>query len=214
MTRREQAKDQKRDRICAAAEYIIRREGIEKLTMRRLAEQAGVSLRTPYNLLGSKTDVLIALLEGAELDPALALNARHDQLIIEQLLGALDQVEAFFASDEDFYRAVYGSIMASNHHDVRDSRIEQVVAACRKLVSQAAAHGELRRDTNAEQLGRYLAIQLVAVLGMWGAGFVTIRECIRQVRGTWAGILLNHCSDSSRSTLGLVYQATLLIDRD
>ena len=32
---------------------------------RRLAEQAGVSLRTPYNLIGSKTDVLIALLEEA-----------------------------------------------------------------------------------------------------------------------------------------------------
>ena len=58
MAQREKAKEEKRARIREAAARIIRSEGIGKLTMRRLAEEAGVSLRTPYNLIGSKTDVL------------------------------------------------------------------------------------------------------------------------------------------------------------
>ena len=96
MSRREEAKEFNRARIRAAAEEIIRAEGMEKLTMRRLAEQADVSLRTPYNLFGSKTDVLISLMEEAEFELS-PLGAGDEKLtIIEQLLGSLDRIEAFF----------------------------------------------------------------------------------------------------------------------
>ncbi len=67
MSRREEAKAENRDRILTAAAKIIRQEGFERLTMRHLAESADVSLRTPYNLIGSKTQILLGLLEGAGL---------------------------------------------------------------------------------------------------------------------------------------------------
>jgi AcrR family transcriptional regulator len=209
MAQREQAKEEKRARIRAAAARIIRTQGIEKLTMRRLAEQAGVSLRTPYNLIGSKTDVLIALIEEAGFDPTTALAVTDNSFVIGRLLAGLNQIEQFFDSDESFYREVYGGIMASDHPDIRESGIERVVATCQLLMHQAAARGELRGDTNTEQLGRHLAIQLLAVLGMWGSGFFTNRESIQQVKRAWCGVLLQHCSDTVRPKLEAAYRSAL-----
>ena len=187
MAQREKAKEEKRARIREAAARIIRSEGIGKLTMRRLAEEAGVSLRTPYNLIGSKTDVLIALIDEAGFDPTTSLAATGDTLVSERLLAALDQVEQFFDSDEGFYREVYGGIIASDHPDVRESRVERVIATCQKLMCQAAARGELTGSTNTERLGRHLAMELLAVLGMWGSGYFSNQESIQQVRRGWCG---------------------------
>jgi AcrR family transcriptional regulator len=209
MAQREQAKEQKRARIRAAAAHIIRTGGIEQLTMRRLAEQAGVSLRTPYNLIGSKTDVLIALIEEAGFDPRKTLTATDNSFVTERLLGALDQIEQFFDSDESFYREVYGGIMASDHPDIRESGVGRVVETCQLLMHQAAALGELKGDTNTEQLGRHLGIQLLAVLGMWGSGFFTNQESIRQVKRAWCGVLLQHCGDTLRPQLEAAYRSAL-----
>ncbi|EED31736.1 transcriptional regulator, TetR family [gamma proteobacterium NOR5-3] len=210
MSRREQAKEENRARIRASAERIIRTEGIDKLTMRRLAEDAGVSLRTPYNLFGSKTDVLIALLEGAGFDPGDALALRDEQLVMEQLFATLDHIEAFFDSDEKFYREVYGGIMSSAHPDVRSTNVERVVAMCQELMTHAAAKNELQIDTNTRELGRYLGVQLLAVLGMWGAEFLSNQESIRQVRRAWCGILLQHCSNASHRAVDAAYQSVAL----
>ncbi len=209
MTQRERAKEEKRARIRRAAAHIIRSEGMEKLTMRRLAEQAGVSLRTPYNLIGSKTDVLIALLEEAGFDPITALAATDGSLMVERLLAALRQVEAFFDADESFYQEVFWGVMTTDQPGVRESGIERVVETCQLMMEQAKAQAELLGDTDTQELGRHLAIQLLSVLGMWAAGFFSNGESIRQVKLAWCGVLLQHCSDSSRPTLETAYQSAL-----
>lgn len=205
MSRREEAKTFNRARICAAAEAIIRGEGIARLTMRRLAEVAGVSLRTPYNLFGSKTDVLIALLDEAGFQVAPPGAAMDGAGAIAQLLGALDRIEAFFASDEEYYRGIYAAIMTSDHPEVRSLGVDRAVAAAQSLVAQAVARGALRADADAAALGRHLAITLLAVLGMWGSGFFTNRESIAQVRRAWLAVLLQHGSDAARAQLAAAY---------
>jgi AcrR family transcriptional regulator len=198
MSRREEAKEFNRARIRAAAEEIIRTEGMEKLTMRRLAEQAEVSLRTPYNLFGSKTDVLISLIDEAqfELSP---LSVSTEQItIVEQLLALLDRIEGFFGSDEEYFRGIYASIMTSDHPEAREMAVSRSVALARMRLQQAAVNGELAAGTDTDKLGRHLAIQLLAVLGMWGSGFFSNRECIAQVRESWCAALLQHCSETSR----------------
>ena len=60
--RREQGKERRRRRILDAAAQLVEAEGLDGLTMRRLSDAAGVSYATVYNLVGSKEDVLVALL--------------------------------------------------------------------------------------------------------------------------------------------------------
>ncbi|MCL9998767.1 MAG: TetR/AcrR family transcriptional regulator [Erythrobacter sp.] len=206
MSRREEAKTFNRARICAAAEAIIRGEGMDKLTMRRLAEVAGVSLRTPYNLFGSKTDVLIALLDEAGFEFAPRQTGESGASAIAHLFGGLGRIAAFFASDEAYYRGIYAAIMASDHPEVRSTGVGRAVVSAQALVAEAVAHGELRADTDAASLGRHLAIALLAVLGMWGSGFFSNRESIAQVRRAWLAVLLQHCSDAARPSLASAYR--------
>lgn len=209
MSRREEAKEFNRARIRAAAEEIIRTEGMEKLTMRRLAEQADVSLRTPYNLFGSKTDVLISLMEEAEFELS-PLGAGDESLtIIEQLLGSLDRIEAFFESDEEYFRGIYASIMASDHPEARETAVSRSVGLACVRLQQAADNGELTPATDTNALGRHLAIQLLAVLGMWGSGFFSNRESIAQVRQSWCAALLQHCGELSRPLISAAYCAAI-----
>jgi AcrR family transcriptional regulator len=209
MSRREESKEFNRTRIRAAAEDIIRSEGIEHLSMRRLAEQADVSLRTPYNLFGSKTGILISLMQEAEaeLAPVAAGNDQH--LVLLRLLTSLDRIEAFFGRDEEYFRSIYSSIMASANPDAREMAVSRSVAMSCARLQQAANCGELLNGADTQHLGRHLAIQLLSVLGMWGSGFFSNRECIAQVRRSWLAILLQHCSETSRPSLAAAYLATL-----
>lgn len=205
MSRREEAKAFNRARICAAAQDIIRSEGIDKLTMRSLAERAGVSLRTPYNLFGSKTDVLIALLDEAQLQLAPLGDARREGAVIAHLLDALARIEAFFASDEEYYRGIYQAIMTSDHPEAREAGVARAITTAQLLVARAVTLGELAPGTDSGSLGRHLAIQLLAVLGMWGSGFFSNRDSIAQVRRAWLAELLHQCSETSRPSLVAAY---------
>ncbi|MBI1402775.1 MAG: TetR family transcriptional regulator [Porphyrobacter sp.] len=207
MSRREEAKAFNRARICAAAQEIIRREGIDKLTMRRLAEQAGVSLRTPYNLFGSKTEVLIALLDEAGFHlPALGASQSAGPALA-QLLDALAQIERFLAADEEYYRGIYQAIMTSDHPEARAAGMMRAILTTQWLTARAAAQGELAPGTDSAALGRHLAIQLLAVLGMWGSGLLPNRESIAQVRRVWLAALLHHTGDTARTSLAAAYRA-------
>ena len=208
MSRREEAKTLNRARICAAAEAIIRQDGIAGLTMRRLAERAGVSLRTPYNLFGSKTDVLIALLDEAEFQLAPLHAARSESSAITHLLGTLAKIEAFVSGDEEYYRGIYEAIMTSDHPEARSTAVNRGVDGLHLLIAQAVANGELAPETDSRSLGRHLAITLLAVLGMWGAGFFSSREGMGQVRRAWLAILLQHSGDAARPWLAGAYYQT------
>jgi len=65
MGQRELAKAERRRRIIAAARDLIRETGNAGLSMRALAQRAGVSLATPYNLLGSKRAIFDLLTDDA-----------------------------------------------------------------------------------------------------------------------------------------------------
>ncbi|MDA0915544.1 MAG: TetR/AcrR family transcriptional regulator [Proteobacteria bacterium] len=206
MSRREDAKEFNRARIRAAAEAIIRAEGIGSLTMRRLAERAEVSLRTPYNLFGSKTDVLIALLDEAQLQLTPLGDVAGQGSALDQSLDALMRIEAFFASDEEYYRGIYHAIMTSDHPEAREARVARAITTTQWLMARAVERGELAAQTNSAALGRHLAIQLLAVLGMWGSGFFSNRQSIAQVRRGWLAELLQHCSEDMRPSLAAAYR--------
>lgn len=60
MSRVAQQMAERRERILEAAREIIAERGFEALTVRELAQAAGVTAPTIYNLIGSKDQVLVA----------------------------------------------------------------------------------------------------------------------------------------------------------
>ena len=54
-----------RDRLCKAALEIFINEGLEALTMRRLAKELGVSAMTPYNYFENRQEIVQEILDRA-----------------------------------------------------------------------------------------------------------------------------------------------------
>ena len=85
MASREESKDQRRKQIVSAARSLMQQTGDAGFSMKSLADQAGVSLATPYNLFGSKQAIMFALLEA---------DLAHYQVRLEKL--RVDELEVFF----------------------------------------------------------------------------------------------------------------------
>ncbi|MEM6493596.1 MAG: TetR/AcrR family transcriptional regulator [Pseudomonadota bacterium] len=209
MVEREKAKDLNRAKIRAAAESIIRNEGIDKLTMRRLATEAGVSSRTPYNLFGSKTEVLIALMDGAQFDPFQNAPSVADRTVLQALLGALDQFETFIRADEEFFRVVFKEIVASDETDLRFDAVERVIAVGEMFIGQAKINDEIEGGTNVKLLAADLAYQVLTMMGMWSDNIYPIAQGTDQVRRGWCTMLMAHCSEGARPILHETYQTLL-----
>jgi AcrR family transcriptional regulator len=194
-------KERNRETVKATAAKIIRREGMAALTMRRLAETAGVSLKTPYNLFGSKTGVLVALIEESLVGLAHALAVQRNRLVVEELLAGIDRMRDFFAQDEAFYRDVYWGIMSAEQSDARTAGYDRAIAFVQAAVARAVANGELDPDIDAPRLGKHLAVQLMAILGMWGSGYFENEECTAHIKRAWSTSLLPGATRKSEPAL-------------
>ncbi|MEM6857340.1 MAG: TetR/AcrR family transcriptional regulator [Pseudomonadota bacterium] len=186
---REKAKDRNRAKIREAAEAIIRAEGMERLNMRRLAQDAGVSIATPYNLFGSKADVLVSILVTKQMDFHSPPAEQDGKPALELLFDAHDAIRQFFGSDEEFFRAVQREIMVAEDTAPSHAGLKQTTFVIRGYIDQAKVRGELRSDTDIDELSHHLATIMVAVQGMWASSFFSNEESMEHIKRSWIGAL-------------------------
>ncbi len=153
----EAGKERRRRAITKAARRLMQKTGRTGFSMRALAEEAGVSVATPYNLFGSKQAIMYAVLDAD----------------IEQYSGRLDQVDAdelqiFFeaikistsryATEPAFYKAVLFAVYSDGGKEYRAMFSGPRHAMWRRLVVAARDAGllvkEVDPDAFALQLGR------------------------------------------------------------
>lgn len=189
MTLHEQNKQRNRDRILAAADTIVRNEGLEHLSMRYLAEVAGVSLRTPYNLFGSKTAILAELLTRT-LETVLPAQTVAGQA--GTLLGLVDGLKTARPALDEHLRSLFWSIMTAPEQALRDVGIEWITRALRPRIAAAIVRGELRPTTSVEAVTRHLVLLILGILGMWAGRQLDIEETLAQVEQACCAALAVH----------------------
>lgn len=192
MTLHELNKQRNRDRILAAAETILRDEGLEQLSMRHLAAVAGVSLRTPYNLFDSKTAILAELLTrtlDTLLPPWTASGSMHT------LPGLLDGLQSARPALDEHFRNLYWSIMTAPEQALRDVGIEWITRVLRPRIAAAHERGELRPTATVDALTRHLALLILGLFGMWAGRQLSIEETLAQVEQACCAALAVHCTE-------------------
>ena len=200
-----------RARVVEAAQTIIRSEGLEKLTMRHLADVAQVALKTPYNLFGSKTGVLIEILDQTSHSLLLKLDEEVHASKVEALIGVLNKIDEFFGTEEAYFRGIFWEIMTSNHGQARQAAHNRIMAITVFRVAQARLSGELRSDIDPNILGEQLGLNLLANMGSWAGGHLTIHQTIAHTRAVWASLLHFAIADSARPFIDDVLAATRLL---
>jgi AcrR family transcriptional regulator len=170
--RREAGKAERRARIIHAARELIRETGNAGLSMRVLAQRAGVSLATPYNLFGSKRAIVLALLEDVrEFHERFALLRATDPL--ERIFQAVDlQIEIYLA-DPALYKTMWAAVFdtsddlrATLWNDKRDS-------FWRGLIAVAVEAGAIGREISQEWLQRQLDHVFRCIMLDWIVGLLT-----------------------------------------
>jgi AcrR family transcriptional regulator len=202
---RERRKLERRERILAAAQELIRTKGIVGLSMRALARKAEVSLATPYNLFGSKGAVLHAL----RLTVLEKLQYEMDQLRsqdpLEDLLHIAQLGAATYASDPRFYRTLMSALMASNI-GIHDGELETgSVRLWQRPVEAAIRGGLLRADADPEFVARDLVISFLGVLDLWVRSVLDGEGLRSQLLYAFTLTLLGLSTDASRPKLLKLY---------
>jgi AcrR family transcriptional regulator len=164
---REKQASERRDRILAAARKLIRRTGGTGFSMRALADEAEVSLATPYNLFGSKGGVLYALLNASleNLDQATVTFSSTKP--VERVLEVAGIAADLYARDAAFYRPLMQFLLGARDVEHRPRFIEQSLRRWTRTVQAALRHGLLSASVDVDLLARQLMINFIGVLDLW-----------------------------------------------
>jgi AcrR family transcriptional regulator len=104
--------DDRRKRLVKAARALLTEADGGSFSMPALAERAGLSLATPYNLFGSKAAILHAVFEAevVSLHGTVRESRVHDP--IQRLMAASDHLSAVFDARPGFYRGLARELSA------------------------------------------------------------------------------------------------------
>jgi AcrR family transcriptional regulator len=166
---REAHKSRRRSQILGAAHHIISEDGLDALTMRRLAQTSGLSVPTIYSLVGGRADVIAALLGlGARRFDAETVHSPEDPL--ERLHHAVSVVADIAVESRSVVSEVLrggGQAVTWSSPDTLMSRLERTAV---EAIAQARARGVTTRDADPSILARRLLRLASGALIEWATG--------------------------------------------
>ena len=133
----------RRGHLLQAADALIRERGDAGFSMTELAARAGLSPATPYNLLGSKAEILrlVVRQDFKRFTDRLAGVASAGPL--DHLLRAADLVVTHYEADRPFHRGLFRAAFSADVAEVRDMMSLEGQALWRGWVDAAQAAGDL-----------------------------------------------------------------------
>ncbi len=167
MTLREKHKGERREQILDAARRLMRTTSGTDFSMRRLAEEAEVSLVTPYNLFGSKSGVLYALLNASLERLDRVTDAQLSAKPVDNVLELAGIAADVYARDARFYRPLMQFLLGVRDLEHRPRSIEQSLQLWRRTLRAAVRGGLLPASIDQELLARQLMITFIGAVELW-----------------------------------------------
>ena len=202
MNRLEQNRTQRRERVLKAARKLITRGGVEALTMRTLAEKAGLAVNTVYKLFGrSREDVLEALIEHgiSDLDRMLHEKEIDDPLSVAPTLGTI--VVVYIVEREDVFRPVFLAEAQAQRRGASGWGDAHALAVGREALEASAREGLLRDDVDLDVLIEHVFQSFRSWARLWAVGTIEDREFRARVLYAFHLALVAAATDETRPAL-------------
>lgn len=194
----ERRQERTRHDVLVAAGELIAADGLNGLTMRKLAARAGVAVATLYNQFGDREGVLVAFVSNGldQLESEIDEQPAHEPIdTTRALFAALDVT---LVANVDVWRPIFASLQnGPGHHGMGDVG-ERVVQIIEQDFAKAAADGMFIVDCDIEQLARHVFVTRMNRLEKWATDAVD-----------WQGYV-----ESSRLGLELTLAAVLVDGAD
>lgn len=196
----ETAKSQRRDDIVAAARALMRRSGVDGFSMRVLAEEAGVSIATPYNLFGSKQAILLEVL-AADLKAYETALAKMHADEIEVLFRTVEMMADVFAEEPDLYRSVIAAVSRDGGPEFRFMVSGPRYLLWKRLLREATEAGLLRADVDPDAFAITVTQHMFANVLDWAQGNLSLAEMAGRIRYGLALSLVAIATPRSRAQI-------------
>lgn len=197
----------RRERILDCARDLIAEEGFDALNLRSLAERAGVTVPTIYNLIGNKSALLRCLFE----DSVPPLDDIAEVLRPEDPVAGLetfaDRIVATLGSNENYHRAEY---LARQHLartgdaatiDLLKRSQEVLIEACRRTREIGLTCGNI----SARQLATQIYQNTRLAHSDWARGRISLTALRTQVLlGTYFCIAADAAPEYHAALLGKI----------
>ena len=167
--------------------------------MRALAERAQVSSRTPYNLFGSKTDVLLAMLDAPLAEMARSAPPMTTDVLVT-LVALAEGVVSLYAPQVDYYRQIYWGVMSSEQHESRVKTWQRAKLFILPIILRAQDNGELG-PIDAGALVDYVVTSLAGLLGLWASNLLTNEQLVNDSKRSLGFCFLSCCTDKVRAQI-------------
>jgi AcrR family transcriptional regulator len=164
---REKHKRERRERILDTARRLIRATGGTEFSMRRLADEADVSLVTPYNLFASKSGVLYALLNESLERIDQVTDTKPSSKPVDGVLELAGIAADLYARDAEFYRPLMQFVLGVRNLEHRPRLIEQSLGRWTRTVEAAIRGGLLPASVDRDLLARQLMIMFIGAVELW-----------------------------------------------
>lgn len=169
MSTREQSKAKRRDAILDAAIELLGVRDSNEVSTEEIAQVAGVAPATVYNLVGTRSDLVLAIVARVLDDltaslTALAADDSPDAIAAAFLI--VDQTVQAFTNNSAAFRRIVALAQATARHDGIDDPSNLQVKAMRAAQSM----GIVRHDVDAGALGRQIFVSYSGALSLWCNG--------------------------------------------
>ena len=161
-----------RSEILQAVGDIIDADGLDGLTMRKLAERAGVAVATLYNQFDDRNGVLVAFVSHGLDELELELDEQPAAEPIDGtrvLLGALDET---ISSNDKVWRPVLAALRSSPSSQRMGAVGDRIIGAIEVDLAKAKADGILYADVDTDRVARHLFVQWMRGLERWAQGTI------------------------------------------
>jgi AcrR family transcriptional regulator len=180
LTLRERNKRKRRDAILDAALELLSEAPNRQVTTEQIAELAEVSPATVYNLVGTREQLLLALVDRVLHDLVATLAEQQSTDPVQMATFVVAESVERFVADGVAFRQVVTSIgdFAASRITIAFDPAQLQVAAMR----EAQAQGIVRADLDPAALGRQIYLSYNGALFAWGAGVLSddgLRAAVR-----------------------------------
>jgi AcrR family transcriptional regulator len=193
---RERNKRKRRDAILDAALRLLGQSPNRQVTTEQIAELAEVSPATVYNLVGTREQLLLALVDRVLHDMVATLAAQPPADPVQMATFVVAESAERFIADGVAFRQVVTSIgdFAASRLTIAFDPAQLQVAAMRAAQEQ----GIVRGDLDPAALGRQIYLSYNGALFAWGAGVLSDDGLRAAVRHGLTMVLAAAATDAHR----------------
>jgi AcrR family transcriptional regulator len=164
----EEKKNRRRQQIISAAEELVRETGSTDFSMNTLAERAGFSTPTTYNLIGSKGTVLYILLNQYQdrLDNSL-LRPKRTSDPFAHVLHASDVAVKVYTGDSSFIRSLMRFLLGIPDPIHRPAFMTRGYQYWWRAFQGLEKHGYLGKGVSIDDVSRDFVVYFSGVIDFW-----------------------------------------------